>query len=134
MYDDLKIYKKEIFKIGDLDGAAVIMALIWVLFVVVFIKSISFFKNFRAKDLSLNINGSKYGNNQTPIKEKNEEMDNNLISPDQNDLTISPYPDTKISYLKQKTISILDKMEYVGDMLEQFIEERFTKYKITNST
>ena len=129
MYDDLKIHNKEIFKIGDLDGASVIMAILWLLFLIVFFKSISFFKNLRANDLSLNISGNKYGNNQTPIKNKNEDMDNNLISPDQNDLTISPYPDSKANYLKQKTFSILDKMEYVGDMLERFIEERFTKYE-----
>ncbi len=121
--------------IGELDGASVIMAIIWLLFLIPFLKSVSLFSNIRArfwKKKSTGLNCHVYANQSQTPKAQNatEDLENNLIASDQADFTLSPLSveEYELTKRRRKRVHFLDKMKYVGGLLEKFIEENFTRF------
>lgn len=99
----MKIYKTELLKIAGYDGVTIIMSGLWILFVIVFLKAISFYQNGKStynKKKKAEINNTIYGIHST------EGDDDSEIKP---------------------KINIFDKMKYVGELLEKIIQNRFTR-------
>jgi len=93
---------------------------------------VSLFSNLRAKfckKKSTSLNCHIYGNqNQKPkVQDTTEDLGSNLV--DQVDSTLSPLSveEYELNKDRRRRVDFLDKMKYVGGLLEKFIEEHFTK-------
>lgn len=86
------------------------MALLWILFVIVFLKTISLYQNIKStynKKKGAEINNSVYGIHTSTIKEPPIENDDDIKN--------------------NQKINIFDRMKYIGELLEKIIEDKFTR-------
>ena len=144
LYDDFKIAKrKQDFKIGKLDGAAFIMLLIFIVFVLAFIKSIRFFRKHRkANDLNAiyrkrdSVAAENFFTRIFKFKNRTKtesiHLDNDLkanITLEQLDSYGPLSMDDKNEIFPQPAsqLNILDRMKYIGEKLEAFIEDKVTR-------
>lgn len=112
--------------IGDLDGVSLIMFILFVLFMVPFLKSISLFSYLRdaiCKKEKSGLNCNIY-KGQTQSSGANGELENNLL-PHMSPMSHEDY-DTSVKNRKSQ-MNVFDRMTYVGDLLEKFIEKKFTQ-------
>jgi hypothetical protein len=132
LYDELKIPKKQVFLIGDIDGVSLIMTLLFVLFVIPFLKSISLFSYVRRSVFGRKKNKKGKSGLCTIYKDQLEtRASNNGECATGNTLlpSMSPISEDYHSTVKNRNnqTSVFDRMTYVGDLLEKFIEKKFTQ-------
>jgi hypothetical protein len=155
LYDEFKVAKRQQhFKIGPLDGPAFIMALIFGLFVLIFLKIVTFFRKKHRKSKEMDPFYTKKRNSLTSGRNffrkffsfsnraKTEVINQDLrtnIAMEQIDpmdaYGMNPLSMDDINYEEKNVIfpksisrlNILDKMKYFGEKLESFIEDKFTR-------